>query len=470
MNLFERWRRWRRYGASDPSKMSRINYLFWLHHDWLEGGRFSPGNLNFEQLAERQLQQGELPIATHNIASQLRYSFTLANLYWAQGDVKRTQTYLFKTLERYTRLIDACAKHKHPLEFPREIHFAKCAAFLLDQEFKSSPLIGKLELGYEPWFKDVLMDFCIETAEFDMNSWDASVDQWMKRGFPKYRIEEFTFYAKALTGQFRTVEALLSEHQKRVSAKIKRNPDTDMLDGYDQYSALVIDYIFAAILKRIGWEGTYRHSWPNTDALDAAPTTTREPNRFLKTIALEPPHPDADTGIIADTAQARRFIDQQLEDQRDHEGRTFDPKRSKIERGKVAAALKDIGWVRDAATLDLMQTYDMENILNDHAGVVLGDPFGADIDLKHSTDFLRAECGLPDDFISIAGNIESFHPDVDGGWYLYRKKDRKVYLLDRSEWEKPEAAIAAARPGFNVWPSYTSFVAWWIAQHRSGPA
>jgi hypothetical protein len=450
--------------------MSRINYLLWLHHDWLEGGRFSPGRLTFQQLSERQLKQGELDIGTHNIASQVRYSFTLANLYWGQGDVDRARTYLRKTLERHKRLMDACAEHDHPLGFPREIHFAKCAAWLLGEAFMGSPLIRELEPGYEPWFKDTLMDYCLEPAEFDMNAWQASVDRWTKSGFPKYRIEEFTFYVKALTGQFDSAEAMFAEHQKRVTARSKRNPDVDMLDGYDQYSTIVIDYIFAAILKRIGWEGTYRHSWPNTDVFGAAPQTTREPDRFLRTIALKLPDPDADTGIIAETASARRFIDKHLQDQRDHEGRFFDPKRSKAERGKVAAALKDIGWVGDAATLDLMQTYDMENVLNDQAGVVLGDPFGSDIDLKHSTEFLRSECGLPDDFIGIAGNIESYHADLDGGWYLYRKKDRKIYLLDRSEWEHAEPAIKTARAGLNVWPSYTSFVAWWVAQHQAGAA
>jgi hypothetical protein len=309
------------------------------------------------------------------------------------------------------------------------------------------------------------MDHCLGSGEFDMNPWQASVDQWTKSGFPKYRIVEYAFYVKALTGEFDTADAMFAEHQKLVAARAKRNPDADMLDGYDKYAALVIDYIFAAILKRIGWEGTYRHSWPNTAANGTAPQTTREPDRFLKTVAMKAPAPDADTGIIADTQVARRFIDTHLADQRDEEGKFFDPARSKAERGKVAAALKEIGWVRDPATLDLMQTYDMEKVLNDKAAIVLGDPFGSDIDLKHSTEYLRSECGLSDDFIGIAGNIESYHPDLDGGWYVYRKKDRKVYLLDRGEWEAPAAAIKAAREGLNVWPSYTSFVAWWVAEH-----
>jgi hypothetical protein len=448
--------------------MSRINYLLWLHHDWLEGGRFSPGGMNFQQLTERQLKDGEIPLATFNIARQVKHSFELANLYWGQGNVDQAQIYLRKTLERYKRLMDACAEHNHPLDFPREIHFAKCAACLLGEEFIGSPLTGDLKPGFEPWFKDRLVGYCLGSAEFDLNYWQASVDQWTKSGFPKYRIEEFAFYVKALTGEFETVDAMFAEHQKLVTARSRKNPDADMLDGYNEYAALVIDYIFAAILKRIGWEGTYRHSWPNTAASGAAPETTRQPDRFLRTIALKAPAPDADTGIIADIQLARRFIDTHLEDQRDENGKFFDPVRSRAERSKVAAALKEIGWVRDPATLDLMQAYDMEKVLNDQAGVVLGDPFGSDVDLKNSTQYLHSECGLPDEFIVIAGNIESFYPDLDGGWYLYRKKDRKVYLLDRGEWEQPYAAIKAAREGLNMWPSYTSFVAWWVSEHLAG--
>jgi hypothetical protein len=130
--------------------MSRINYLLWLHHDWLEGGRFSPGNLTFQQLSESQLKQGEISLGTHNIAKQVKYAFELANLYWGQGKVDQTETYLRKTLERYQRLMHACAEHNHPLEFPREVHFAKCAACLLGQEFTGSALIGELDPGYEP--------------------------------------------------------------------------------------------------------------------------------------------------------------------------------------------------------------------------------------------------------------------------------------------------------------------------------
>ncbi|NVE94855.1 hypothetical protein [Altererythrobacter lutimaris] len=464
-NPFRLWRRWRRFGAIDPAKMSRINYLFWLSHHWLEGERFKPGGLNISQLVEKQIRDGELQLGTHNMASQVAHAFRLALLYWGQGDVEQAEKCLRTSLNWYSRLMEVCAEHNRTLEFPREIHFAKCAACLLDEEFIGSPLIGDLDMGYEPWFKDTLMDYCLGQEEFDWNHWQVSVDQWTKSRFPKYRIEEFAFYARVLTGEFETSEAMFAEHQKLITAKSKRNPDADLQDGYGEYAALVTDYIFAAILKRIGWEGKYRHSWPNTDVMGAPPQTTREPDRFLKAIALKLPDPDAETGIIADIQQARRFIDTHLEDQRDEEGEFFDPKRSKKERSKVAAALKEVGWVRDPATLDLMRTYDVENILNDQSPLVLGDPFGSDIDLKDSTEFLQQECGLSDEFIGIAGNIEAYHPDTDGGWYLYRKKDRKVYLLDREDWEEPHAAIKAAREGLNMWPSYTSFVAWWVAQH-----
>ncbi|OAN99183.1 hypothetical protein A8B75_19375 [Sphingomonadales bacterium EhC05] len=468
--IFELWRRWRRFGTINPSKMSRINYLLWLRHDWLEGGRDTADGLNVTQLAEKQIRDGNLEYGVHNIADQVRNSFGLANLYWGLGDVDQAQIYLRTTLERYARLMEVCSEHDRTLEFPREIHFVKCAACLLGETFQNSELIGELDSGYEPWFKDTLLNHCLGLTEFDMNPWQASIDEWTKSGFPKYRIEEFAFYVKALTGEFETSEAMFSAHQGLITARSKRNPDAGMQDGYGEYTALVIDYIFAAILKRIGWEGTYRHSWPNTDVMAAAPQTTREPDGFLSTVALKLPDPDVETGIIADIQQARRFIDTHLANQRDESGEFFDPKRSKAERGKVTAALKEIGWVRDTATLDLMRTYDVENILNNKAGVVLGDPFGSDIDLKNSTEFLHTECGLPEGFIGIAGNIEAYYPELDGGWYLYRKKDKKVYLLDRDDWEEPDIAIKAAREGLNMWPSYTSFVAWWVAQHLNNPA
>ena len=358
-------------GAAGRSKLSRIDDLLRLDHDHLEKPKKAWGGLNFMQLTEQHIAGGQLGLAVQGLTSQVGICFRLANRYWGQGNIDRARHYLERTLERHDRLVAVC---DHPdLPFPtlqsyHEMVAAKCAALLLGRDIRSSARIAELEPGYDPWFKDALLRYCLGTGAFDANTWQAGVELWQKRGFPKYRIEEFAFYVKALTGQFATTDAMFAEHGRLLLGRSKRSPDAELLDGY-QDSELVIDYLFAAVLTRIGWQGTYRHSWPNTAAFGSGASTTRQPDRFLEILALKAPDPAADTGIIADKQLARRYIDLHLRDQVDHfEGNRTDARRPDRERSKIAGLLKGLGWTRDPATLDLMQTYRMDYVLNEGRG------------------------------------------------------------------------------------------------------
>ena len=55
--------------------------------------------------------------------------------------------------------------------------------------------------------------------------------------------------------------------------------------------------------------------------------------------------------------------------------------------------------------------------------------------------------------------------DPQGSWYVYWKKDKQVYAVDRDVWHDAEQATKDARLGLTAWPSYTSFVAWWVSEH-----
>ena len=83
-----------------------------------------------------------------------------------------------------------------------------------------------------------------------------------------------------MCGEWLQGESLLSEHAKRWATRAKRNPDLDARLGYGVLHTGALDTMFAIILKRIGWEGTYAHAWPATDR-KAVVVTTREPDAFL---------------------------------------------------------------------------------------------------------------------------------------------------------------------------------------------
>lgn len=448
------------------AKMSRVEYLLDLHHEQLEEPKEAFDGLNFLQLVERQLDEGRTDLAIWNITNQVRTCFELADLYWGQGDVARAEGYLRQTLERHRRYLRACADHGVTVRAYHGIDCAKTAACLLNSDPGMFARGGGTEPGFEPELINLLLDPCLDSRDFDMGAWQAAEDAWTRRRHPKYRLDEFSVYVKALTGGYGSTEEMLGAHEKMFAGRAKRNPDAGLLDGYHD-NELIIDHIFAAILKRIGWEGTYRHSWPDTDAVGSAARTTKHPDRYLGTIAAADPEPDADTGIIADAQAARRLIDTLVRDQKDYDGEPFDAARPARERGKVSGALAKLGWTGDPATLDLMRAYRMDRVLNDATHIFLCDPVGGGpIRLGQWTRLMSDDFGLHPDFIAIAGSEEkSDYNDPQGAWYVYWKKDKRIYAVQRDEWDAPEAATGGARTGLNLWPSYTSFVAWWVSQH-----
>lgn len=465
MGLFDLLRRKRR-----APEVPRIDYLLKINHDQLEGHEAAYDGLNFLQLIEKQLEDGQTDLAIWNLSNQVQLCFQLANLYWGQGEMARAETYLRQTLERHDRMVRACAELGMARPSYPELQFAKCAARLLGIEIDDLKRAEAFEAGYEPWFKDVLMSLCIGEHAFDAAEWQANVDLWTRRRFAKYRITEFDFYLTALTGGFANTEAMLDAHRRLVAGRAKRkNADWGLLDGY-QDNALIIDHLFAAVLKRIGWEGRYRHSWPQSEAVDAPALTTRQPDACVATIAAEAPAAD-DAGIIADAAAARRFIDQHVANQRDEEGAPIDAARPAKERGKVAAALKALGWVDDAASLELMRAYRMDNVLNDSAGGLrLCDPVSREqVQLAQWTQLLRDEFELHPEFIAVAGSEDRRdYSDPQGGWYVRWLADGNIYAVQRDEWDRPEVATRDARMGLTRWPSYASFVAWWAGEHLRG--
>lgn len=471
MGLFDIFRRKKGSQHGDRSHMTRIDYLLDMKHMLLEAPNAAYGGGNFLQLVEKQLREGQTDQAIWNISNQVRDCFELANLYWGQGDVARAEAYLHKTLERHKRLVDACAEYALRRPSYDGIECAKCAARLLGVEVPDLMREEAFEPCYTPWFKDTLLSYCLGTQDFDPVAWQAAADAWTRRRFPKYRIDEFSFYVKALTGGFESTDAMFAAHEKLVAGRGKRNPDAGLLDGYHD-NELIIDYIFAAVLDRIGWQGTYRHSWPGTDVVGSVPQTTKQPDRYLRVMAASAPPVDAPTGIIDNVQEARRYIDRHVADQTDYDGKPLAADRSARERAKVAGALEALGWTGDAASLDLMQRYRMDLVLNDRTAICLCDPVnGASVKLADWTRLFVDDFGLHPDFIAIAGSEEpTDYLDPQGAWYVYWKQDGRIYAVERDDWDRPDVATAGARPGLDLWPSYTSLVAWWVSEHLRSKA
>lgn len=467
MGLFDLFRRKQ---PPAPSQ-SRIDYLFTVKHDQLEAPKDAFGGVNFLAFVEQQLVDGPLHLALWNLGSQVKDCFQLANLYWGQGDLDRAESYMRQSLERHRRLLRAMAEHGQPASAYDGIENAKAAACLLESTDEVFPTEGGKEHCYEPWFINTLLDRCLDDAPFDMGAWSAACDAWTRKRHPRYRLEEFGFYVKALTGGFASTTEMFTAHEAMFTGRAKRSPDADFLAGYRD-NDLIIDFIFASVLKRIGWEGTYRHSWPATDVVGSQARTTREPDGYLNVSAAPVPQQDVQSGVIVDATEARRFIDSALAGMPQFEDYPTDDRRPAKARSKVSGELAALGWSNDPASLDLMRAYRMDCIPNGSTHISLCDPLpGSAITLKGWTELLVGEFDLHPDFIAIAGSEDrSDYADPQGRWYVYWKQDKRIYAVERDDWDRPEIATQDARIGLTCWPSYCSFVAWWIAEHLRATA
>lgn len=445
-------------------QISRVEYLLGLSHERMEEPVESWGGLKFVELVEQQLDEGKTELAFSNLGTHVNEYFRLAILYWGQGSIEKARLYLNKTLERHEKLLAVSSRTKSNRWPHHANRSAKTATYLLgskDTVFRNE----KNKIGYLPWFSETILDYCLGEDDFDETSWQYAEDKWIKNRFPKYKLAEFDVYIKALTGQYQTSADMLEAHEKMFKGRARRKvADSDLLDGYFD-NELIIDFIFACILKRIGWKGRYRHSWPQTESYDSSPETYSEPDKYLKIIPASKPKIDAKIGIIIDTQKARRYIDHHLKTQLFEGEEFYSAERPEKTRSKVSGALRDIGWIKDPTSLDLMRAYRMDHVLNDNTHIFLCDPVEL-LTFKNWTKNLTDEFGLHPDFIAIAGSEEKTdYMDPQGSWYIYSKKDKQIYAVERDDWHNPDIATKDARLGINLWPSYTSFVAWWVSEH-----
>lgn len=443
---------------------SRIAYLTDLYHEWAEGKVEAWGGIDLRGLIEQQIAEGDARMATTNLSGHVRYCFDLAGLYWGQGDIATAQQYLGKALDSHERMIAYCDERGPvwPMEYSDEAD-VRIAALLLDRPVALVPRHPREERNLYPSFKPILLDAITGDAPLDMARWQDWEDSTVRNRWPKFQVAEAQFYRRALTGEFADGAVLLTAHEALWKSKAGKTFEPGWFDGYDD-NDLIIDALFAAVLKRVGWEGRYRHSWPHTLPYDSVPETTREPDRFLQVADVPLPSPSAETGIIADPQAARRFLDHHLARQTDDEGEPFSAVRPAKEAGKVAEAMKELGWVRDPAALDLMRACRMDRVLTRRTHLWLCDPVGRHASLKGWTQAMTQDFGLSPEFLAIAQSEErSDYSDPQGLWYVLWIKDRKVYAVDREDWHDPKLATKGAKAGLDMWPSYVSFVAWLVS-------
>lgn len=121
-------------------------------------------------------------------------------------------------------------------------------------------------IGYAPWFRKLIADSCVLGSPIDHTRYHAARAKPPGHKLPKTYSEVWSFYIDVLDGAWigHPTERSLAEHA-RVFALLKRIKDSDLVHSEGHYNDLVPDLLFAAVLKRIGFHGAYRHAWPRRE-------------------------------------------------------------------------------------------------------------------------------------------------------------------------------------------------------------
>ena len=247
-----------------------------------------------EEALERHVREDKLWLF-FNAATWIRLSFELGLLYWGHDEIGEARRFFETCLRANSRRVEqyrsrqAVPQARGEFEANGESErLARLAGFFIGQRVEKvldKPYDDE-EAGCQQWFEAALVDACVAAAPFDAPSYESSKTKWTRGRGPAAKLAEWDFYRDVLEGAWsaRGSDAMLEQHAN-LYAKRKKKRMGDLINGDGQFNPLVVDFVFAAVLKRIGWQGHYRHAWPENGVVPAPgsqPITTTQPSHFLK--------------------------------------------------------------------------------------------------------------------------------------------------------------------------------------------
>lgn len=418
-----------------------------------------------EVLIPKQLADGECDLALRNLGGGfglIRNRFSLVRQYWAVGQTEKARAQMQAVLRDWAWLErEGGARDENPTR-----NLVALVACLLGEEGPTAKAAFEAdEAGWMPSLDNFLTHAVLHADVVDAARWAELERAWFNKRGPKYMWAEYQFYIDALTRRWASGDALLAEHAKRWAARAKRNPDTSFEDGYGEDNIYIADALFGALLKRIGWEGDYRHAWPPCDA-GAAAMTHREPDSFLtysadiSTVAV--PAAVGVSSLDDDLAAIEGRLDVIYADM---EGFGFDDTwsrddlyRSPKDAEKAAKVLTKLS-LKEPSLLALSQRYVLSELPGTRSHFTLCDPLGGWGDsMRAITDHYAVNHGLHADFVMLARSEEA--PDIvapEGQFPVLDRKSGEVLMADADEWSD---AARVRKSAVMRWPNYASYVRW----------
>ena len=236
----------------------------------------------------------------YNLSSALKKYFELGLMSWRKRDNRLAHEYFSNYVKTYNQMLADAegfgARDGFWKNFwegnCREEAFPAAAAYLSGVQFThadTSVGISRFEHeGYRPWFNSKLILACMGHVSIAGDELERSIGLAKKnRGYAASLIELTEFHFEVLTGKWadRPASEMLNMHSELYADLKKLRGSPDLIHGEGIHNSRVVDWLFACILKRIGWSGRYLHSWPE-DGQEAETSDTREtavdPSNFVK--------------------------------------------------------------------------------------------------------------------------------------------------------------------------------------------
>lgn len=235
----------------------------------------------------------------HNLSSAVKNLFKLGLLEWRRGDMHLAFEHFSNCATAYNQRIADAAMFAGEDGFWQSFWegnsqheaYPAAAAYLsgVDFTFAAAPDgVSRFgEEGYQPWHDSTLILGCLGHASISKKELERSIGLSKKnRDYPAPLVKLTEFHFEVLTGQWvdRPTSQMLDTHAELYAGLKKLRGDPDLIHGEKDHNDRAVDWIFACILKRIGWSGRYLHAWPEegqpAETGDARETNT-EPSSFI---------------------------------------------------------------------------------------------------------------------------------------------------------------------------------------------
>lgn len=226
----------------------------------------------------------------YNLSSAVKNLFKLGLLHWRSGDMKAAFDHFSDCANAYNNRVSDAAMFASQEGFWEIFWEGSCqiesfpaaAAYLTGVEFSFAECPEEIsrfgERGFQPWHDNNLILACMGHVSISEADLEHSVRLAKKnKDYPAPLLKLTEFHFDVLTGKWanRPASEMLDAHAEIYAGLKKLRGDPDLIHGENNHNDRVVDWLFACVLKRIGWSGRYVHAWPE-DGQPAATSDERE--------------------------------------------------------------------------------------------------------------------------------------------------------------------------------------------------